>query len=55
MNKTTLKTWDEVRNWSDELGAFKPSYVELVNSQLYPKDAFSLGQMASKIWLKNCL
>lgn len=55
MNKTTLKTWDEVRNWSDELGAFKPSYVELVNSQLYPKDAFSLGQMASKIWLRNCL
>jgi hypothetical protein len=55
MSNVNLESWDQVRDWCDELGSFKPSYLELVNSQLYPKDAFSLGQMASKIWLKNCL
>lgn len=54
-NTVELETWEEVRNWCDDYGRFKPSYVEQINSQMYPKDAFSLGQMASKIWLKNCL
>ena len=55
MSQINLESWDDVRTWCDEHGSFKPTYVEQINSQLYPKDAFSLGQMASKIWLKNFL
>lgn len=50
-----LDSWDKVRDWSDEFGQFAPSYVEHINSRLYPEDAFSLGQMVSKIWLLNVL
>ena len=50
-----LDTWDKVRDWCDEHGVFAPSYVEHINSRLYPEDAFSLGQMVSKIWLLNVL
>lgn len=50
-----LDTWDKVRKWSDETGSFPPSYVEQINSGLYPKDAFSLGQVVSKIWLMAVL
>lgn len=50
-----LDTWDKVRDWCDEHGVFSPSYVEHINSRLYPEDAFSLGQIVSKIWLLNVL
>lgn len=55
MKRIELDTWDKVRDWSDSFASFPPSYVEHVNSRLYPKDAFSLGQMVSKIWLLNVL
>jgi len=50
-----LDTWDDVRKWSDQMGTFPPTYVEQINSGLFPKDAFSLGQVVSKIWLINVL
>lgn len=49
--KIELNTWEEVRRWCDEHGTFKPTYVEQINSQLFPKEAFSLGQLSSKFWL----
>jgi len=54
-NTVDLDSWDKVREWCNEHGSFKPTYLELVNSQDFPKDAFSLGQIASKFWLKNLL
>ena len=53
--KIELNTWEDVRVWLDDHGSFKPSYVEHINSQLFPKDAFSLGQLASKFWLLDHL
>jgi len=55
MSKINLETWEDVRLWCDEYGTLPPTFVEQVNSGLFPKDAFSLGQLASKFWLLNCL
>lgn len=54
MQSINLETWDEVRDWIDNY-SIKPSTIEQINSGLYPKDAFSLGQIASKLWLINTL
>lgn len=48
INKTS---WDDVADWADTLYRVPPSFLnEAIKSQ-YPRDAFSLGQLASKIWL----
>lgn len=55
MSKINLETWEDVRIWCDKYGTVPPTVVEKINSGLYPRDAFSLGQLASKFWLLNCL
>ena len=55
MSKITLDTWEDVRVWCDSYGTLPPTFVEQVNSGMFPKDAFSLGQLASKFWLLNVL
>lgn len=47
--------WNAVSEWCDELICLKPSYVDKINSRLYPKDAFTMGQMVSKAWMVNVL
>lgn len=47
-----LKSWDETANWIDQQGITYPlSYVSEVITGKYPADSFSLGQLASKIWM----
>ena len=56
MNKIVLKDWSDVRLWTDGTGLRIPaSYLEKVNNRVYPIDAFSIGQMASKAWLLHHL
>ena len=56
MNKIVLKDWADVRLWTDGTGLRIPaSYLEKVNNRVYPIDAFSIGQMASKAWLLHHL
>ena len=56
MNKIVLKEWADVRTWTDATGLSIPaSYLEQVNNRVYPIDAFSIGQMASKAWLLHHL
>lgn len=55
MRSVTLNTWDEARNWVDDRYLFKPSLLELVGSGKYPKDAFTVGQLASKVWLLDVM
>ena len=56
MNKIVLKDWESVRLWTDGTGLRIPaSYLEQVNNRVYPVDAFSIGQMASKAWLLHHL
>jgi len=50
-NSVELPTWESVRQWCDEHGTLPPTFVEQVNSGMFPKDAFSLGQLASKFWM----
>lgn len=49
----TLSDWQQVEQWLDtESGMLiKPSYLERASKPEYPRDAFSLGQLASKAWL----
>lgn len=51
MNKIIIPEWDLVRNYVDTNYAVTGSYVDRVASGKYPRDAFSLGQLASKAWL----
>lgn len=53
--KIQLKTWDEVRDWVDRNLMIHPSYMCEAVKEIYPRDAFSLGQFASKAWLVNKL
>ena len=46
-----FEDWHEVAEWCDDLLSVPPSYVDKVNSRLYPKDAFTLGQVSSKAWM----
>lgn len=58
MNSSSLvlNTWEQVEKYIDSTEiAFKPSYLDQVNSRRYPKDAFTLGQLSSKIWLLDVL
>lgn len=55
LSHTELTDWHSVRDWCDEHIQFDASYVDLINSGLYPKDAFSMGQIASKAWMINQL
>lgn len=57
MDNINLNTWEDVRVWCDKnpMGCFHTSYVEHINSGMFPKDAFSLGQLASKVWLVDSL
>ena len=56
MNKIVLSEWADVRTWTDATGlCIPPSYLEQVNNRVYPIDAFSIGQMASKAWLLHHL
>jgi len=55
INNIELDTWEQVRQWSDRYGTLPASFVEQVNSGMFPKDAFSLGQLASKFWLLTWL
>lgn len=50
---TTLSDWQQVEQWLDtESGMWiRPSYLERASKPEYPRDAFSLGQLASKAWL----
>jgi len=51
-----LESWQEVRDWLDASGLRIPgSYLDRVNKRIYPVDAFSLGQLASKAWLMQHL
>jgi len=48
----TLNNWDAVREWVDSLPiCIAPSYLAESSDAMYPSDAFSLGQLASKAWL----
>ena len=50
MKSLKISDWDKVADWVDGY-KIPPSFLnEAVKSQ-YPKDAFSLGQLASKVWL----
>lgn len=56
MNNIQLNDWQEVRDWLDSSGLRIPgSYLDRVNKRIYPIDAFSLGQLASKAWLMQHL
>ena len=52
---TVFDDWNSVADWCDDLLALTPSYVDRINSRLYPKDAFTMGQMVSKAWMINML
>jgi len=58
MESINLKTWQEVSYFLDE-GFWRPSptYFEHIiqHKTLYPTDAFSKGQLASKSWLLKVL
>lgn len=44
--------WHEVEQYVDSSTLhITPSYLDRVNTGKYPKDAFTLGQLASKAWL----
>jgi len=54
MNKTiNIQTWDEARDWVDRNLMIHPSYMSEAVQEKYPRNAFSLGQLASKAWLIN--
>ena len=48
-----LSDWHSVEQWLDAQTALRipPSYLERATKPEYPRDAFSLGQLASKAWL----
>jgi len=48
-----LSDWHSVEQWLDAQTALTipPSYLERATKPEYPRDAFSLGQLASKAWL----
>lgn len=48
-----LNDWHSVEQWLDAQTALTipPSYLERATKPEYPRDAFSLGQLASKAWL----
>jgi len=48
-----LSDWHSVEQWLDAQTALTipPSYLERATKPQYPRDAFSLGQLASKAWL----
>lgn len=50
---TTLSNWQQVEQWLDSESGWHipPSYLERASKPEYPRDAFSLGQLASKAWL----
>ena len=54
-DRVELSTWDEARDWCDQHGVLKPSYVEKINSRAYPQHAFSMGQLCSKYWMMEWL
>jgi hypothetical protein len=54
MYTTDLPTWEKTENRLDELSSKFPvgwSYMARVASGRYPADAFSKGQLLSKVWL----
>ena len=56
MNKITLSDWDSVHHWLDDCGvSVPPTLIHEVNTNKYPKDAFSIGQLISKAWLLDVL
>ena len=56
MNKITLSDWDSVHHWLDDCGVnIPPTLIHEVNTNKYPKDAFSIGQLVSKAWLLHTL
>jgi len=56
IDQIQLNDWQEVRDWVDSSGLRIPgSYLDRVNKRIYPVDAFSLGQLASKAWLMQQL
>ena len=56
MNKTTLSDWDSVHQWLDDSAvSIPPTLIHEVNTGKYPNDAFSVGQLASKIWLLDAV
>jgi len=48
-------TWNDVEKFIDDTWSIKPSYFEKAIQGNYPKDAFSKGQLASKVWLLSNL
>ena len=54
-NNIELPTWESVRLWCDAHGTLPATFVEQVNSGMFPRDAFSLGQLASKFWMLEYL
>ena len=56
MNKITLSDWESVHHWIDDCGVnVPPSLIHEVNTNKYPNDAFSVGQLVSKAWLIDTL
>lgn len=52
MSSLTLTDWNHVKYWCDNTTFNIPvSYMAEAVNPKYPRDAFSLGQLASKIWL----
>lgn len=51
MHSIQKTSWDELGAWCDQHLTLAPSYVAEANNPKYPRDAFSLGQLASKAWL----
>lgn len=49
-----ISNWDELGDWVDKQQMLiSPSYLSEAKDPKYPRDAFSLGQLASKAWLLN--
>ena len=52
MSDLQIYNWDDLGTWVDKQQLFiSPSYLSEAKDPKYPRDAFSLGQLASKIWL----
>jgi len=52
MQTLNLNDWHLVDEYNDNgTLSFSPTYLEKVSQGIYPKDAFSKGQLASKKWL----
>lgn len=56
-NNLNFDTWDEAKLWASEnqhtLPALTVNQLYKVGQRRFPTDAFTLGQLASKIWLTS--